>query len=340
MNDEKREVINKYFKKQKVINILEIEFIKYLNTNLYIRLDYYKKDYIYRLTWINLDMCTENNLLNFLNVEIVPSEVCEYIIKLVQGKAFNSKKLPKKYDDDIVRIKINTKTLILGSNQLEFYRYLPIEYNFLVDVFAILSKNLPSKLDEFFIRTLAIISGQNDRYDYMSPIRFNIKKDDISKIIKPHIIERGKDYLNHIKFLEKIDNFYYAVIEGVNPYIVIIKEIEKNKVLLHCSCPCEFYCKHIYAALKAIQNGEEKKFYKVIYNNKDADLLDKLTNNDFILCVGAFEDRLRLINVHGEIGLLPILDDKGNCPWTILEDDEEKNLEKYIEEIIRKRDYE
>ena len=83
-----------------------------------------------------------------------------------------------KYDDDIVRIKINTKTLILGSNQLEFYRYLPIEYNFLVDVFAILSKNLPSKLDEFFIRTLAIISGQNDRYDYMSPIRFNIKKDD------------------------------------------------------------------------------------------------------------------------------------------------------------------
>ena len=44
----------------------------------------------------------------------------------------------------------------------------------------------------------------------------------------------------------------------------IIKEIEKNKVLLHCSCPCEFYCKHIYAALKAIQNGEEKKFYKVM----------------------------------------------------------------------------
>lgn len=335
MNDEKRQVIDNYFKKQKVINILELEFIKYLNTNLYIRLDYYKKDYLYRLTWINLDMCNENNLLNFLNTEIVASEVCEYIIKIVQGKAFNGKKLPKKYDDDIVRLKINTRTLILGSNELEFYRYLPIEYNLLVDVFAILSKNLPSKLDDFFIRTLGLISGQNEKYDYMSPINFNLLKGDISKIIKPHIIERGEAYLDKIKYLEKIEDSYYAVVEGFDYYIVIIKEIEKNKILLHCSCPCEFYCKHIYAVLKAIQEGVTKKFYKVIYNNKDIDLLERLTNNDFILCVGAFEDRLRLINVHGEIGLLPIVNPDGNCPWTILEDDENKNLEKYIEEVIR-----
>lgn len=339
MNDEKREVIDKYFKKQKVINILELEFIKYLNTNLYIRLDYYKKEYIYRLTWINLDVCKEDNLLNFLNVEIISPEICEYIIRLVQGKAFTAKKLPKKYDDDIVRLKINTKTL-MGFNQLEFYRYLPIEYNFLVDVFVILSKNLPSKLDNFFIRILAKISGQSDKYDYMSPIKFNLLKDDISKIIKPHIIERGKEYIDFIDFVEKIDNSYYAVVRGNYPYVVIIKEIEKNKIIVQCSCPCEFYCKHIYAVLKAIQEGTTKKFYKVIYNDKNSDLYDRLTNNDFILCVGVFEDRLRLINIHGEIGLLPILDEEGNCPWNILEDDEERNLEKYFEEIIRRRDYE
>lgn len=340
MNEEKREIINKHFKKQKVVNILELEFIKYLNTNLYIRLDYYKKDYVYRLTWINLDLCTEHNLLNFLNVEMVASEVCEYIIKIVQNKAFNSKKLPKKYDDDIVKIKLNTKSLMPGSNQLEFYRYLPIEYNYLVDVFVILSKNLPSKLDEFFIRVLGAISGQSEKYDYVSTIKFNLKKDDISKIIKPHIIERGKNYIEHIKFIEKIEDSYYAVIEGENSYIIVIREVEKNKLLMQCSCPCDFYCKHIYAALKAIQDGTVKKFYKVIFNNNNTDLLDRLTNNDYILCIGAYEDRLRLINVHGEIGLLPILDDQGNCPWTILDDDEDKNLEKYIEQIIRKSDYE
>ena len=71
-------------------------------------------------------------------------------------------------------------------------------------------------------------------------------------------------------------------------------------MLLHCSCPCEFYCKHIYAVLKGIQNGFEKKFYKVVFNDENKDLLNRVTNNDFILCIGYFEGRLRLINNFGE----------------------------------------
>ena len=146
----------------------------------------------------------------------------------------------------------------------------------------------------------------------------------------------GKMYLDSILYLEKIDNHYFAVVKGEENYVVVVKEEEKGKLLLHCSCPCEFYCKHIYAVLKGIQNGFEKKFYKVVFNDENKDLLNRVTNNDFILCIGYFEDRLRLINNFGEIGLLPILDEHGNCPWTILEYDENNTLERYMQEVINK----
>lgn len=333
MNENKKKLIEKHFKKKKVINILEIEFIKYCKSNIYIRLDYYKKEYLYKLSWINLDLCNDKNVLLFINTELVSLESCEHIIRHMEGKKLENKKLPKKYDDDLVNIKFN---FLKSNNELTFYRYLPIEYNYLVDMLIIISKNLPSKLDEIFVRTLALITGQNYKYDYLNTVRFNLMKDNIDSLFQPEIIERGKKYLDAILYLEKIDNHYFAVVKGEENYVVVVKEEEKGKLLLHCSCPCEFYCKHIYAVLKGIKNGFEKKFYKVVFNDENKDLLNRVTNNDFILCIGYFEGRLRLINNFGEIGLLPILDENGNCPWTILEDDENNTLERYMHEVINK----
>ena len=87
--------------------------------------------------------------------------------------------------------------------------------------------------------------------------------------------------------------------------------------------------------LKAIQEKEEKIFYKVVYNEPNKDLIDRMTNGDYILCLGTFDDKLKLLNNIGQIGLLPILDENGKCNWTIIEDID-NHLQNEIEKIINK----
>ena len=48
MIEEKLAKLNKYYKKKRAYNIIEIRFINYMKSNLYIRIDYYPKDLIYK----------------------------------------------------------------------------------------------------------------------------------------------------------------------------------------------------------------------------------------------------------------------------------------------------
>jgi len=106
-------------------------------------------------------------------------------------------------------------------------------------------------------------------------------------------------------------------------------------MLVYCTCPCEFYCKHIYAVIKAIRKNEIRKFYKVLYINKKQNLLENTTNNKYILCSGLEEDYLEIINKYGEIELVPLLDEDNNLNFKVLEDDENKSLTKQINKIIK-----
>ena len=75
------------------------------------------------------------------------------------------------------------------------------------------------------------------------------------------IKSRGKKYYEdgNVILCCKIDgkNKYYAKVRGSNekPYIVSV-ENTFNDVLLNCTCPCDFPCKHEYAVLIAISNRE------------------------------------------------------------------------------------
>ena len=64
----------------------------------------------------------------------------------------------------------------------------------------------------------------------------------------------------------------------------------------NCSCPCEFYCKHIYSVLLSIRNKEEKRFYKIMYKNPDKSLLERVMEFDYFLCLGVVEQNLEIIN--------------------------------------------
>ena len=71
-----------------------------------------------------------------------------------------------------------------------------------------------------------------------------------------------------------------------------------------------------------------------MYKNPDKSLLERVMEFDYFLCLGVVEQNLEIINNYGEIELVPILDFKGRCNWTVLEDTEDEKLTKEIKYFL------
>ena len=83
--------------------------------------------------------------------------------------------------------------------------------------------------------------------------------DEVDFEFKNQIKVRGKDYYDngHVLLCCKAKDGckYYAKVKGhqIKPYIVQV-EITEDDIIYSCTCPCEFHCKHEYAAFLAITN--------------------------------------------------------------------------------------
>ena len=103
---------------------------------------------------------------------------------------------------------------------------------------------------------------------------------------------------------------------------------------VYCSCPCEFYCKHIYSVILAIRENRIKRFYKIMYKNPNKNLMERIMDFDYQLCLGIVEQNFEIVNNYGEIELIPILDSNNTCNWNILEDSEDEELTKQVRNFI------
>lgn len=77
------------------------------------------------------------------------------------------------------------------------------------------------------------------------------------------IIARGEKYYEDGKVgnVKKLGNVFVSDIYGSDKYTVRIMVDEEDEIYMSCDCPYEDHCKHEYATLLAIQNGdyEEKE---------------------------------------------------------------------------------
>ena len=84
--------------------------------------------------------------------------------------------------------------------------------------------------------------------------------DEVEDDFDYQIKERGKNYYNSGKVLKvvKTGHKYYAKVEGSSPtpYTVTINNSDCYGIDYECDCPYDFPCKHEYAVLMAISNGE------------------------------------------------------------------------------------
>ena len=323
-------MIKKHYQKNKLI--LDLQLYYYDGYNIYIRIDYIKKLKIYRLSWFDLDDLSYYSIEQIESYTYLTKDMIDSIIDFLKNKEGDNDDIKLEEDQVILKVYPNNRIYT-------FSKYIPKNWAFLARIFIMIFNNMPRNYQELLFKLHALLMNDVTRYEYKKEFNFDLFNDDINKIFAFQIIERGKNYYeeNKVKFLEKIDEErFFAVVEGRENYLVVIKyNEEEKKMQVYCSCPCEFYCKHIYAVILAIRNSNFKRFYKIYYKNPNVSLMERVANYDYQLCMGIIEKNFLIVNNDGEIELIPIFDSKGKCNWQVLEDDEDMSLTRLLQDIIR-----
>lgn len=329
-------LIKKYYKKD--IIFLELKLINYEGFNLYMILTESKKYNSYRLSWFDLDEIKDKHIEKYICCEYIQSDIIDLIkndyAKYDVAIDYNDEFLT---DKDTVIFNADIKTKKSNAINVSFKKYLPNNLSILADLIIFVFKNMPRKYEGFMYELLAKLTGSTEKYEYKKEFDFDLFNGDINKIFRYPIVQRGQKYYEEdkIEFLEKIDNRYFAIVEGTEKYIVIVKYDEKEKkTQVYCSCPCEFYCKHICAVILTIRDNKFKRFYKIMYKNPNKNLLERIMDFEYFLCLGVVEQNFEIINNYGELELVPILDVNNKYNWEILEDSEDEKLMKQVEYFL------
>ncbi len=337
MNEKYLKKISAIKKEYKHTNsLLEMTILNYHQANIYIRLDYYKKLNSYKISWLDLDDY-QNNFDALISYEYVPVEVATKLTEIISKIPDNEESQIQK-DEFLVTIDSSLKTAKGTNFHLSFSRYLPTTNRLYLDILSLLFDSLPKRLNGFGEEMAALFFGNRKKYEYQEEIQFDLFNGDLNALFEWQIQERGEVYHQEgrVLFLEKIADSYIAVVGGSALYATIIKYNEVARtIMVSCSCPCEYMCKHLYAVILAIRNSEYRKLYKLTRKNDQMPLLDRIMNFHFLLSIGIDDQGNNyLIIEDGQIKLLPVKNSQGKSDWIILEDDEQETLTKRLKEII------
>lgn len=326
--------IKKKFKNNALV--FEMTFLNYGDKSLYIRLDFKRKYGDYKLYWYELTS-NKMNLRKEKNELYLSSDKVESFVTFFKNNIVN-------YDDEIDS---NDNRVIVYSpypsknsdtTYINFHDYIPLDSEGLKTLIFYTIELLPSYYDYLKYQLNAKIGGYEEKFEYQKSFSFNLFNDNLDSIFRTQIVTRGKRYYKEgkILFLEYTQGRYFSVVEGVNTYyLVVVKYDEEEKRLqVYCNCPCEFFCKHIYAVICAIRNNEFKPFYKIKYNGDVDNYLDKLLNFDYFLCAGLTKNNnLIIIGHEGEIIYTNVFNSEGRCRWEVISDDDELSLTLKIDNL-------
>lgn len=334
----KIDLIRKYFRKDKMF--LELVLFNYSGYYIYVRIDYLKKTKSYKLSWFDLDKVLDNNIDKYSSFEYMEDNIINDISFIFNNYDCDLEEKRSLNDEDLVMLKANIKTKVNKMIDVEFNRYLPRDLRVLDSLFIIIFRYLPKRLDSFLEEIFASIYN-NPTYDYRREIDFDLFNDNIDDIFSYNITKRGLDYYENDKvlYLEKVDDRYFGVVLGNEKYVTEIRyNEEKKKLSVYCSCPCDFYCKHIYAVILSIRNNKFKRFCKVMFKDKDKNILERVMEYDYFLCLDAVGEFLEIINNDGELDFVPIFDEEGNERFDILEDTEDLLITKKVKEALENKE--
>ena len=335
-DDTKFDKINSFLTKKGHQMLISIYLSNYSERNIYIRLDYIKKASLYKIVWFDMDLFDEKKIDYYLSQQVVDKVMA---LSIVRAMASLTVTPGFKINEDIMGDRVEILSYINGDDkEFIFDRFLPLEWEELIEPLAIVFSYLPKAMEIYISEMFASFDGKENFYNIRKPIRFDLEKGNLNKLFSDQVITRAKKYADgdRVSFLEKIDNVYIAIVDGFKPELVAIEELKDGFIVIKSNCKCGDFCKHICSVIIAIREKKFNNFYKVRYvGANDKSLLDKITNATFNLCFGIDGEKLLLITAGLEIYNIGFLRD-GKAIFEIIEDDDECNLSKSIDKLIKK----
>lgn len=325
--------IRKYYKKYN--NGVELSLINYEGYNYYIRIDEDSRKHLFYLTYVDLNRMVKFNK-NLINKILIPGQVIDLLSSILHRdliiiKDNEHKKNLIKSDIDLVHFKCDIDYEKLDYT---FQTFIPDYLPFLPEVFAVIFNYLPHHLYGLYNELIAVYTNTTENYLYRKTFKFDLMRGKLDKVFNPQVIEKGEEYYKNknVRFLELINNSYYAVVQSKNDTYTVIIDYNKTtkETRMACNCPCEFKCKHMYATVKQIRNKEFFKYYKVRYIDSNRDYFNNVFSMNYYLCLGIDLDRILLLYPNGEIHSVYLYDSQGNPMFEVVEDSEDNYLTNYI----------
>ena len=293
--DDKIKVIKKYLDKKKENKIIELIIKNYNNSNFYIALVYNEKTKKFKVAFIPLDIMETKKTDDYICYQFMNLMEVNYILQILK----NSK---KEYEDNSIRDKLNKRisnyyieiNININNEKYSFKatKYIPKEWLFMFDSLVIIFEYLPNIMGQLGNDILAVLTNSEEIIQYNTSVKFDLYNDDLDMLFSQRNAKWGKEYYetNQVKFLEKINGKYYAIVKD---HIVILEYDKKSKTLSgYCDCSCHVHGKYIYAAILAIRNNNINKFTKIMLLSDKNDP----TKSKYYLCYGLDNNNIKVLD--------------------------------------------
>lgn len=328
------DTIDTYLSKQNHELVMSLYLDNYNGCDIFVRFDYCRDIMAYKVVWVDLKFINVKKIDKYINKSLVTTNIANKLVEALEAIDLKSDIV---INEDIIGDRVEfINYQHYKVEEYVFNRFLPLKWKALIDPIVLLFTYMPRSMEAILNEIFAKFDGCEERYNALKPIKFDLLNDERDvDFFKPNVMAMGrKEFLNDkVTFLEKMDNKYVAIVEGMINSLVVIRQIDDTHVHLWCNCKCDIYCKHIYAVILAIRNNKFNDFYKVTYTGRgDETLLEKLADGSYNLCYGVDGDNLLVVGNDYTLRSFPLLDHKGKCVFKVIEDDDNKSLSKIIDE--------
>ncbi len=334
VNNEKRlkaiKAVDKYLNKKGYTKYMTLFLNGYNSNHIYVNFCYVESIKAYRMVWFDLNYINLKHLDRYISEQIMTSYSANKLVELLSKIEYKSAEV---LNDEILGDRVELKLFFNGEQSYVFDRFLPKKWSKLIDPLVLTFSYLPRGMELFLNEIFAIFDNTENQFNTRKPVKLNLKKDKFEKFFSDMARDKGtKLYANsRVTFLEKINDKYIAIVDDIDPVLVMIEEVNEDFTSLWCSCNKVGFCEHIYAALLALRNKSFNNFYKVRYKGDNFTLLDRVRDGLFYFCFGIEGDNLLLVSDNAGIVASPIVED-GKCMFEVIEDDDECSLSKYLEQ--------
>ena len=215
----KKELVDKYFKKLKAMPILDLLLEDVDQTFMYIRLDYFDKSMTYRVSWIDLSAFSSNKAEEWVNSNLIYPKLVENIKKVFaeNGTSPDYEETNKSLKNQVI---INSYVTGYEYNRktFTFFRHIPTCWSFLADILVPIFNNMPRVCFSFF----QILVESLDQPHLNAPFVCNLDTFDFTSIFNKKAITKAKELKNNLLFIETNVNQTYAIIQDDYNYLTSI----------------------------------------------------------------------------------------------------------------------